>query len=97
MESGSKVSLIDSDNSKALFTVLTFYQPPLLPLRSVNKAFKERLEEFKAYKLEESKKVQGASHEVVLTSSPESSQVYLKIRELIINPRVNKKVRNEVL
>jgi hypothetical protein len=79
--------LIDSD--KPLFTILSYLQPPLLPLRAVNKTFKDKLEAYKNHRQEESK----VSHEVVMTTEAQSSQVYLKMRDLIINPRVNNKVR----
>jgi len=82
----NSVALIDSD--ACLFTVLSYVEPPLLPLRTVSKQFSERLEAFKAHRTEESK----VSHEAVIHADEQSSQIYLKMRELIVNPKVNKKV-----
>jgi len=82
----NSVALIDSE--ACLFTVLSYVAPPLVPLRTVSKQFSERLEAFKAHRTEESK----VSHEVVIHADEQSSQIYLKMRELIVNPKVNKKV-----
>ena len=85
----NSVALIDSDT--CLFTVLSYVAPPLLPLRTVNKQFSERIEAFKIHRTEESK----VSHEAVIHADEQSSQIYLKMRELIVNPKVNKKVSNQ--
>ena len=53
-------ALIESD--ECLFTFLSYVAPPLLPLRTVNKRFSERLEGFKVHRTKESK----VSHEAVI-------------------------------
>ena len=87
----NSVALIDSD--ACLFTVLSYVAPPLLPLRTVSKQFSEKIEAFKAHRTEESK----VSQEAVIHADDQSSQVYLKMRELIVNPKVNKKVSNRTV
>ena len=66
--------------------MLAYYNDKLIPLRQLQRGFKERLEEFKSYK----KAIQQAEYQGSDVSDPENIVKYVAARDLILNNRANK-------